>query len=217
MAVTRIERSIEIRIPVSQAYLHWTRFEEFPRFMHGVDAVHQLDERRLRWRAHVGPRKMEWESEIVARRPDELVAWRSITGSANENAVYLTPLQADLTRVRLDLLYAPDGFFAFAGDAPGAVARRMEGDLERFRNLVEVSPASAEVRHVEGTSQATPGPWARNGKAKGDAKGGGRGGTVPPGPSSLLERFVRPAMPSAASDGLSIRGCVDGFPVPAPA
>jgi uncharacterized membrane protein len=37
-----IESSIEVAVPVSVAYSQWTQFEEFPRFMQGVDEVRQL-------------------------------------------------------------------------------------------------------------------------------------------------------------------------------
>jgi uncharacterized membrane protein len=42
-----IEKSIEINVPVHTAYNQWTQFEEFPRFMEGVESVQQLDDRRL--------------------------------------------------------------------------------------------------------------------------------------------------------------------------
>jgi len=34
-----IERSIDIGVPVQTAYNQWTQFEEFPRFMEGVERV----------------------------------------------------------------------------------------------------------------------------------------------------------------------------------
>ena len=41
-----IERSVEIDVPVQTAYREWTHFEQFPRFMEGVESVEQIDDRR---------------------------------------------------------------------------------------------------------------------------------------------------------------------------
>jgi uncharacterized membrane protein len=49
-----IEKSIDIDVPVRAAYNQWTQFEEFPRFMEGVEQVKQIDDTHLHWRAEVG-------------------------------------------------------------------------------------------------------------------------------------------------------------------
>jgi uncharacterized membrane protein len=42
-----IEKSIDIDVPVRAAYNQWTQFEEFPRFMEGVEQVKQIDDTHL--------------------------------------------------------------------------------------------------------------------------------------------------------------------------
>ena len=42
-----IEKSIEINVSVKTAYNQWTQFEEFPKFMEGVEEVKQLTDKRL--------------------------------------------------------------------------------------------------------------------------------------------------------------------------
>jgi uncharacterized membrane protein len=37
-----IEKSINLNVPARTAYNQWTQFEEFPRFMGGVEEVRQL-------------------------------------------------------------------------------------------------------------------------------------------------------------------------------
>ena len=44
-----IEQSIDVEVPVSTAYNQWTQFEEFPRFMDGVEEVRQVDDTHLHW------------------------------------------------------------------------------------------------------------------------------------------------------------------------
>ena len=78
--MSRIEKSIDVNVPLSMAYNQWTQFEEFPRFMGGIEEVRQLDDKRLHWRAHIGGKQEEWDAEIVEQIPDQRVAWRSTSG-----------------------------------------------------------------------------------------------------------------------------------------
>lgn len=50
--MAHIEKSIEIRKPVSTVYQEWTEFEEFPRFLEGLKSVGS-GATHLRWRAEV--------------------------------------------------------------------------------------------------------------------------------------------------------------------
>ncbi|MGH8978443.1 MAG: SRPBCC family protein, partial [Acidimicrobiia bacterium] len=51
--MSTIEQSIDLDVPVRTAYNQWTQFEEFPRFMEGVESVTQLDDQTLRWIADI--------------------------------------------------------------------------------------------------------------------------------------------------------------------
>jgi uncharacterized membrane protein len=81
--MSTIEQSIDVNVPVRTAYNQWTQFEEFPRFMEGVEAVRQLDQQRLHWRANIGGKVEEWEALITEQHPDERIAWKNTTGAPN--------------------------------------------------------------------------------------------------------------------------------------
>jgi len=132
-----IEKSIVVERPVSTVYNQWTQFEEFPRFMEGVESVRQLDDKRLHWRAKIAGNTEEWDAEIVEQAPDRVVAWRSTSGSPNAGRVSFAPEGADKTRVTLRLDYEPEGALESTGDALGFVTRRVEGDLDRFKEFIE--------------------------------------------------------------------------------
>jgi HSP20 family molecular chaperone IbpA/uncharacterized protein YndB with AHSA1/START domain len=135
--MARIEKSIEVNAPLRTVYNQWTQFEEFPRFMEGVEEVKQLDDTHLRWRANVAGKEKQWQGEITEQLPDRRIAWRSIGGARNEGAVEFTPLGEERTLVRLTMEYDPEGFFENVGDALGVMSRRVAGDLERFRDYIE--------------------------------------------------------------------------------
>ena len=132
-----VEKHIDVNVPVKTAYNQWTQFEEFPRFMEGVEEVQQLDDTRLHWVAKVAGVQKEWDARIVEQTPDQRVAWRSEAGEDNAGVVTFHKLEDDKTRVMLQLDYEPQGVVESIGSAVGVVSRRIEGDLGRFKEFIE--------------------------------------------------------------------------------
>ena len=135
--MSQIIESIDVDVPVRVAYNQWTQFESFPQFMEGVERVVQLDDATLEWTASIGGKVKHWRAEITEQRPDEVVAWRSTDGARNDGQVRFETLAMDNTRVEVQLDVEPDGLVEKAGDALGVVERRVQGDLERFKEFVE--------------------------------------------------------------------------------
>lgn len=132
-----IESSIEVGVPVSVAYNQWTQFEEFPQFMQGVEEVRQLDDAQLHWVASIGGRRAEWNAKILEQHPDQQISWLSEDGKKNRGTVTFESLGEDRTLVRLSLGYEAEGFVEAVGSAAGLDRRRIEGDLVRFKELIE--------------------------------------------------------------------------------
>ena len=132
-----IEKSVDVSVPLRTAYDQWTQFEEFPKFMEGVTEVRQLDDKRLHWKAEIGGQEREWDAEIYEQVPDQRIAWRSISGKNNAGIVTFQALGADRSRINLRIDYDPKGFMENAGDMTGLVSKRVEGDLNRFRDFIE--------------------------------------------------------------------------------
>ena len=135
--MSTIEESIDVGVPVTTAYNQWTQFEEFPRFMEGVQSVTQVDDRHLHWVAEIGGVHREWDAEISEQHPDERVAWRATDGTDNAGVVTFHRIDDDTTRIMLQLEFDPQGFVESVGDAAGFVRRRAVGDLERFKEFIE--------------------------------------------------------------------------------
>jgi uncharacterized membrane protein len=133
----RIERSVEVGVPVSTAYNQWTQFEEFPRFMAGVESVRQLDDSTLHWVAEIAGVRKEWDAKIVRQEPDREIRWMGFGEPDNEGVVTFEPLGSDRTRVNVSMGIEPQGVVEKAGEALGVVGSRVEGDLERFKDMIE--------------------------------------------------------------------------------
>ena len=135
--MSAIQESIEVKAPLSTVYNQWTQFEEFPKFMEGVEEVRQLDEKRVHWVAAFGGSRHEWDAEITEQKPDERVAWRNVDGKENAGVVTFHHLDGDLTRIMVQLDFVPEGIKEKLGDALGASDRRVQGDLQRFKEMIE--------------------------------------------------------------------------------
>jgi uncharacterized membrane protein len=135
--MSNIEQSIDVNVPVHTAYNQWTQFEEFPRFMEGVEEIRQLDDKRLHWRANVGGKEKEWDAVITEQIPDQRIAWKNTTGVKNAGVVTFHHISDKTTRVMLQLEYDPEGIIENVGDAIGVVSSRVKGDLERFKEYIE--------------------------------------------------------------------------------
>jgi uncharacterized membrane protein len=138
-SVPKIEDSIEVRVPVQQAYNQWTQFEEFPKFMEGVQSVQQLDDTHVQWVAEIRGESRQWTTEITEQRPDERTAWKTIDGEVkNDGVVTFEQVGDALTRVNVQMdVEGESALENVAGDLLGIVQAQIEGDLERFKQLVE--------------------------------------------------------------------------------
>ena len=132
-----VVESVDVKVPVGTAYNQWTQFEEFPRFMEGVKSVSQIDDTHIHWVAEIGGVEKEWDAEVTEQHPDERVAWRATSGAENAGVVTFHRIDEETTRVTLQMDVDPDGVIENIGTALGFLERRVEGDLDRFKQYIE--------------------------------------------------------------------------------
>lgn len=133
----RIEKSFEMSVPVRAAYNQWTQFEEFPRFMDGVEEVVQTDDTHLHWRVSVAGKEKEWDAEIIEQVPDRVISWRSTSGAPNAGEVRFEALAQDRTRMLLAMEYEPETAVEKIGDALGVLSTKVEKTVNEFKKFLE--------------------------------------------------------------------------------
>lgn len=131
------ERSIDVKVPVAEAYLLFSDFEGFPSFMEGVESVERLANDRLRWHSTIGGRDEEWVAKVTELAPSSAIAWASESGARNQGRVTFEKLDNATTRVHMHIEYEPEGVIENIGAMLGVVNGRIAGDLHRFKQLVE--------------------------------------------------------------------------------
>lgn len=163
-SLRQVKQAVTIRRPPKEVYAFWRKLENLPRFMHYIDDVLELDERRSRWRVR-GPAGavLEWDAEIVEDRPGERFAWRSVNGADVENAGTVTFVEAPGergTEVYLDLHYAPPAGrlgVLFATLFRRAPAQQAAEDLRRLKQVLETGQVvHSDATVVRGMAPARP-------------------------------------------------------------
>jgi uncharacterized membrane protein len=135
--MSTIEKFIEVNVPVTIAYNQWTQFEQFPRFMEGVEEVRQIGDRDLQWRVNIGGKRKEFETELTEQLPDQRIAWRTRGGTENAGVVTFHRPSDETTRIMLQMEYEPEGLVEKTGDLLGVASRGVQGDLNRFKEFIE--------------------------------------------------------------------------------
>jgi uncharacterized membrane protein len=91
----------------------------------------------VHWVAKVAGQTREWDARIVDQIPDSRVAWESVAGTPNGGVVTFHPLGESRTKIVVAMDHQPEGITDAVGAVLGLPQRRVRGDLERFRDLVE--------------------------------------------------------------------------------
>lgn len=142
-----VQKTLLIDAPVDQVYAFWSNYENFPLFMSHVREVEDLGRGRSHWSVSgPGGLPIEWNAVVTQQTPDEIIAWRSESGSMLENAgiIRFAP-EGNGTRVNLRFCYHPP-----AGGAGQAVAEllgtdpraKLNEDLGRMKALLEATTRS---------------------------------------------------------------------------
>ena len=105
--------------------------------MEGVEEVRQLDDKTLHWVASIGGNRAEWDARIIEQVPDQRIVWESIDGKQTRGRVEFSPQGSSHSTVQLTMEYTPEGAVQKVGSAAGLDARRVRGDLDRFKRLIE--------------------------------------------------------------------------------
>jgi uncharacterized membrane protein len=134
--MAHVSESIEVQCPVDEVYNQWTQFEEFPRFMSGIEQVTQTDDTHLRWKANIAGRTAEWYAEITEQVPDQVIAWKATDGATNSGRVQFQGSDGQTT-IHLEMDVEPQGGVERAADMMGVLQRQVREDLDRFKQLIE--------------------------------------------------------------------------------
>ena len=147
-----VTESITVDCPISTVYNQWTQFEEFPRFMEGVEAVSQTDDTHLHWVAEIGGKRHEWDAEITEQRPDEVISWRALDGHYNSGRVIFEKIDESTTKVTVEMEHETEGMMETLGWLSALTAARSRATSSGSRS----SSSRVAPRPAAGAARSTP-------------------------------------------------------------
>lgn len=149
-----VHKTVNVKTPVDEVYEFWSHFENFPRFMSHVLDVRDLGAGRSHW-VVAGPAgtPVRWQAVVTRVVPNEVLAWKSVDGSAVGHAgiVHFHENPDRSTQIDIELTYNPPvgalghAVAAFFGSDPKTA---MDADLVRLKSLLEDGKTTAHGREV---------------------------------------------------------------------
>ena len=137
----QIIETVDVDVPVRQAYDQWTRFEEFPEFLDEVKKIVQVDDTTTDWTVEVAGQERDFRAVITEQHPDERVAWTVKDGDTDHaGAVTFHKLSDTTTRVTAQIDWQPSGLLEKLGSAVGVGGHVVKKDLQNFKERVEAAP-----------------------------------------------------------------------------
>jgi uncharacterized membrane protein len=152
-----VQKTIHVYADPDEVYSCWRNLENFPAFMSHIREIRNIDDTHYHWKVD-GPAgvPIEWDSEITADVPGELIAWRTTEGSIVQSSgvVQFEPSSYGGTRIHVRMSYRPP-----ANRVGHTVAkmfgrdpkRQIDADLMRFKSFIETGVArqswQSAVRH----------------------------------------------------------------------
>ena len=136
-----IQRWTDVALPVDQVYEEWTKFDQFPQFMHRVLNVEQKETDKISWQEKIWFSKRQWEGRVTERRENDRIVWTTKSGMSHKGIVSFHELSDNLTRVMVDMEFEPNGVMEKMASGLRFVKRAVEADLARFKSFVEMQDA----------------------------------------------------------------------------
>jgi uncharacterized membrane protein len=136
-----IQRWTDVGAPIDKVYEAWTKFDEFPRFMHRVLNVEQKDRDKISWQEKIWFSKRQWEGRVTERKKNDRIVWTTTSGMSHKGVVSFHKLADNLTRVMVTMEFEPNGMVEKMASGLRFVKRAVQSDLARFKAYVEMEQA----------------------------------------------------------------------------
>jgi uncharacterized membrane protein len=136
-----IQRWTDVAVPVNTAYEAWTKWEEWPNFMHRVLEVSDEGDNKIHVSEKIWFWTREWDGEITEQRKNDRIAWKTESGMQHSGVVSFHKIDDNLTRVMVDMDFLPTGVVEKMASGMRFVKRAVQADLARFKAYVEFADA----------------------------------------------------------------------------
>ena len=134
-----VQQSVDVAVPVKDAYNQWTKFEDWPEFMHRIESAEQVDDAKVAFTTKIWGIKKRFEAQIVEQHPDERIEWNVEDGVSHTGVASFHKLAPRLTRIEVSIDVEPEGLVEKAGRGMRFTKRAVRSDLHRFKAFAEMN------------------------------------------------------------------------------
>jgi uncharacterized membrane protein len=127
---------VTVAADIRPVYALWTAFEDYPSFMEVIDRVDVVQDDKLHWVAVVEEDTIEWDADIVEHVPETKIRWEAVDGRETGEVTF-DKVDAGTTSVHYQLEYEPSAWGEHAHKVERLMNRRIEEDLQAFKEVVE--------------------------------------------------------------------------------
>lgn len=153
-----VSTAITIQRPQREVYAQWRNLSGLPRFLQHVKSVSEEGE-RSHWVVDAPGGTMEWDAEITADVPGQVIRWKSVgdaTVVQRGEIRFAHARQGRGTEVYVTVGYRPPGgrlgvgVAKVMGKGPGI---QIDTDLHRFKQFMETGEIATTHGQTRGTAQ----------------------------------------------------------------
>jgi uncharacterized membrane protein len=150
-----IQQDIDIGMPIAQVYEEWTKFEEWPNFMHRLQNVSQEDDEHVTFKTKIWGVSKQFRAEIVEQEENERIKWEVTDGVTHTGVVTFHELGPRLTRMELNLDVEPGSMIEKAARGMRHVKRAVRADMARFKAYVLMQEEKTPRRSSSSSSSSS--------------------------------------------------------------
>jgi Polyketide cyclase / dehydrase and lipid transport len=150
--MSMVQQAIEVGAPLHTVYEQIAAFENYPRFMTGVEQVTPIGTDRTHWVMDLDGHRREFDARITELSLDERVSWSTTDGPLLAETITLRPMGETRTQVVAQL--EADIAYLMPSDRHGqeTLNRRLKDDLATFKGLVESGVLGVSTKQLTGRS-----------------------------------------------------------------
>src|SRR3954470_4484130 len=135
--MSMVQQAIEVTAPLHTVYEQIAAFENYPRFMSGVQQVTPVGADQTHWIMDVDGKRREFDAQITERSIDERVSWSTLEGPLLAETITLRPLGETKTQIVAQLEADIAFLMPSARHDQASLTKRLKEDLTTFKGLVE--------------------------------------------------------------------------------
>jgi uncharacterized membrane protein len=218
--MSMVQQAIEVSAPLHTVYEQLAAFENYPRFMTGVERVTPIGDQQTHWVMDVDGKRREFDARITELSFDERVSWTTVDGPLLAETITVRPMGETRTQVIAQL--EADVAFLMPSDRHGqeTLNRRLKHDLGTFKSLVESGRMTVPTLGASSPKQMS---------GRSSTLFGGGPQLDPASPASVAARIRNRALPGGGweadetiasppdnGDAAEIRTAAAGDDMPAP-